>query len=133
VEKDFLTFLVDETMNLSGDLTSLEHKLQDYELQFLRGEFIPQLRMLRFQTVFGALDIPINWSVFEDTKPEGIVIDASSDEGHLFKVLRSAWDFRMKQILVTHADGFCYLVGFKAGEEVHLRDIMNPQEILKAA
>lgn len=120
-------------MGLKGDLTSLEQKLKDYGLDYLRGEFIPQLQVLRFETAFGALDMPINWSVFDSSNTEGSIIDATSPERHLFSVLRSAWDFRMKQILVTHADGYCYLVGFKAGEEVYLRDVMNPQELLKTA
>jgi hypothetical protein len=30
-----------------------------------------------------------------------------------------------------HADGFCYIVGLKSGDETHLHDLLNPQEWLK--
>ena len=62
-ETDFLSFLVDETLKLqkSGEstLSSLEQKITDYKLSFLKGEFIPQSQVLRFKTKFGDLDIPL--------------------------------------------------------------------------
>lgn len=138
-EKDFLSFLVDETLKLqaSGEvgLSSLELKLTDYNLSFMKGEFIPQSQMLRFQTPMGELDIPINWSVFSLTDEGEVdhVLSPDNDRDLFFKVLKSAWSQELEKVLVTHSDGFCYIVGLKAGEESHLHDLMNPQEWLSAA
>lgn len=137
-EKDFVSFLVDETLKLqkSGEveLSSLELKLKDYDLDFLKGEFIPQAQMLRFQTPFGALDIPINWSVFsiENSLAEFTLLDEKKDVDCFFSVIKAAWNRPIEKLLITHDDGFCYLVGLKMGEEVHLHDLLNPQEWLKA-
>ena len=50
--KDFVTFLVDETFKLQKtgevELSRLELKLKDYDLNFLKGEFIPQIQILRY-------------------------------------------------------------------------------------
>ena len=138
-DSDFLSFLVDETLRLqkSGEvkLSSLELKLSDYKLFFLKGEFIPQSRMLRFNTSFGTLDFPINWSIFsiESSRQMDLVISNTNDNDHLLEVLKSAWIGGLEKILVTHADGFCYIVGLKAGEDCYLHDILNPQELLEAA
>lgn len=136
---DFLSFLVDETLKLQqsgeGELSSLELKLNDYKLNFLKGEFIPQSQVLRFRTDFGVIDIPVNWSVFaiDHQAGEDVVLSQEHDKDHLFKVLKSVWNPSFTRMLVTHADGFCYLVGLQAGEEAHLHDLVNPQEWLKAA
>ena len=136
---DFLSFLVDETLKLhesgEGELSSLELKLKDYKLNYLKGEFIPQSQVLRFRTDFGVIDIPVNWSVFavDSTQGDDIILSAEKDEDHLFKVLKSVWNPAFERMLVTHADGFCYLVGLQVGEELHLHDLLNPQEWLKAA
>lgn len=138
-EKDFLSFLVDETLKLqqSGEqeLSSLELKLNDYGLDFLKGEFIPQSQMLRFNTSFGPLDIPINWSMFamNDSQSTDYVLSHENDNDHFLKVIKTAWKQDLNQLLITHADGFCYLVGLRAGEEGHLHDLLNPQEWLTAA
>ncbi len=138
-ESDFLSFLVDETLRLqkSGEvkLSSLELKLSDYKLFFLKGEFIPQSRMLRFNTSFGALDFPINWSIFsmESSRQSDLVISHTNDNDHLLEILKSAWIGGLEKILVTHADGFCYIVGLRAGEDFYLHDILNPQELLDVA
>ncbi|MFP5385017.1 MAG: hypothetical protein ACLGHN_03000 [Bacteriovoracia bacterium] len=138
-EKDFLSFLVDETLKLqqSGEceLSSLELKLNDYGLNFLKGEFIPQSQMLRFKTNFGPLDIPINWSVFaiDDSTSSDHVLSKDNDKDHFLEVIKTAWNKDLNQLLITHADGFCYLVGLKVGEEGHLHDLLNPQEWLTAA
>jgi hypothetical protein len=144
-EKDFLTFLVDETLKLQisgeAELSSLELKLRDYGLMFFRGEFVPQLQILRFRTTFGILDIPINWSVFAiDTikymgKKSTLdnVIDDENDNDHLLSVLRSVWPDDLEKILITHAEGFCYVVGLRIGEDSHLHDLLNPTEFLNAA
>lgn len=138
-ETDFLSFLVDETLKLqkSGEveLSSLELKLKDYNLSFLKGEFIPQYQILRFQSQFGTLDVPINWSVFslEHNESGDQVITTENDQDHLLEVFQAAWDPSMKQMLVTHADGFCYIVALKSGEEYYIHDLLNPQELLKAA
>ena len=137
-EKDFVTFLLDETLKLqnSGEsqLSSLELKLKDYDLEFFKGFFIPQSRMLRFTTHFGNLDIPVNWSVFsvENTHCDYTLLDKHTDQDCFFDVLKSAWGIPMEKLLITHADGFCYMVGLKSGEENHLHDLLNPQEWLKA-
>lgn len=138
-DTDFLSFLVDETLKLqkSGEveLSSLELKLNDYKLNFLKGEFIPQSQMLRFITSFGKLDIPVNWSIFAIDSTDGadIVLSKENDQDQLFEVLRSSWNPEFSKILVTHADGFCYLVGLRPVEEAHLHDLLNPQVWLKAA
>jgi hypothetical protein len=138
-EADFLSFLVDETLKLqkSGEveLSSLELKLSDYKLNFLKGEFIPQLQMIRFITSFGKIDIPVNWSIFAlETGLNGdVVLSDEKDEDHLFKVLKSCWDQNFSKMLITHSDGFCYLVGLHADEEAHLHDLLNPQVWLKNA
>lgn len=135
----FLSFLVDETFKLqsSGEirLSSLEQKLWDYDLSFLKGEFLPHTQLLRFQTPFGLIDIPVNWSVFalEDQKITHFMLDSENDVDSLFVVIQSAWSKELKQILITHADGFCYMVGLKAGDESHLHDLLNPQVLLRSA
>ncbi len=137
-ETDFLSFLVDETLKLQtsgvADLSTLELKLTDYGLEFLKGEFIPQLQMLRFKTTFGILDIPVNWSVFSigANSVSDTVLTSNSDKDHLLEIIKMAWNKNFSQLLVTHADGFCYLVGLEAGDESHLHDLLNPQEWLKA-
>jgi hypothetical protein len=144
-EKDFLSFLVDETFKLQisgeAELSSLELKLRDYGLIFFRGEFVPQLQIFRFWTSFGILDIPINWSVFAaDTinyrdKKSSLdhVIDNENDNDHLLCVLRSVWPDDLQKILITHAEGFCYVVGLRLGEDSHLHDLLNPTGFLNAA
>lgn len=137
-DTDFLSFLVDETLKLqkSGEieLSSFELKLTDYKLNFMKGEFIPQTQMLRFHSHFGVLDIPINWSVFSiDSGSGDVVLSSDEDKDHIFEVLTQAWDPSITRLLITHADGFCYLVGLKAHEQVHLHDLLNPQELLNAA
>jgi hypothetical protein len=136
---DFLSFLVDETLKLqqSGEveLSSLELKLTDYQLAFLKGEFIPQSQVLRFETPFGDLDFPINWSVFamDATSSSDVILSQENDTDHLLDVMRSAWKVPLDKMLITHADGFCYIVGLKAGEEAYVHDLLNPQEWLKSA
>jgi len=139
-ETDFLSFLVDETLKLqqSGEvaLSSLELKLKDYELPFLKGEFLPQTQVLRFIAPFGLIDLPINWSVFavdSATTSTDIVLSSTNDPDHLFEVLKARWKPQLSQLLITHADGFCYFVGLREGDENHLHDILNPQEWLKTA
>lgn len=138
-ETDFLSFLVDETLKLqkTGEvvLSSLELKLKDYDLPFLKGEFLPQIQALRFITPFGLLDLPINWSIFAmDSSSSGdAVLSTENDPDHLLEVLKVNWRPELSKLLITHADGFCYFVGLKEGDENHLHDILNPQEWLKAA
>lgn len=138
-ESDFLSFLVDETLRLQrsgeAELSSLEHKLCDYGLSYLKGEFITKTQMVRFISGFGILDFPINWSIFniENTQTDNTVLSNDNDKDSLFKVLRSIWNPEFETILVTHADGFCYFVGLKLGDENYLHDLLNPQEWLKAA
>ena len=136
---DFLSFLVNETFKLqkSGEdkLSSFELKLNDYGLTFFKGEFLPQLQVLRFKTSFGILDAPVNWSIFSvDKHPDDhTLLENDKDIDHLFSVFKAAWDVDLQQVLVTQADGFCYLVGLKRGEEGYLHDLLNPQEWLKTA
>jgi hypothetical protein len=137
--KDFLSFLVDETMKLqqSGEdeLSSLELKLSDYELEFLKGEFIPQSQMLRFHSPFGDLDVPVNWSVFsiENSYADYTLLDETHDVDNFFAVIKSSWKIPLSKLLITHSDGFCYVVGLKAGEEAHIRDLIKTEVWLKAA
>lgn len=136
-KSDFLSLLVDETFQLqtSGEshLSSLELKLRDYHLDFLKGEFIPQTQVLRFESPFGVLDIPMNWTLFSCEDSDHCLLDEESDSEKFFSVLSSAWKPSMDKLLILHADGFCYLVGLKSGEEFYLRDLLNPQEWLKSA
>lgn len=136
---DFLSFLVDETFKLQKDgeaaLSRLELKIKDYQLEFLKGEFIPQTQMLRFETPFGLMDIPINWSIFNTQVNSTCdhIIGLENDDDHLLNVLTKSWNVKAKKLLITHADGFCYVVGLRAGEENHIHDLLQDQEFLKAA
>ena len=138
-DKDFVSFLVDETLKLQksgdADLSSLELKLTDYGLNFLKGEFIPQTQILRFNTPFGNLDVPVNWSIFsvENSLAQYTLLDEKNDVDSFFFVIKSAWKQSIEQLLITHDDGFCYIIGLKQGEEVHIHDLINPQEWLKTA
>jgi hypothetical protein len=138
-DKDFVSFLVDETLKLQksgqGQLSSLELKLKDYGLEFFKGEFIPQGQILRFTTTFGNLDVPINWSIFsiENSMAQYTLLDQKNDVDNFFMVLKTAWNIPIEQLLITHDDGFCYLVALKRGEDAHLHDLINPQEWLKSA
>lgn len=137
-ETNFLSFLVNETLKLQKNgearLSSLELKLKDYKLNFIKGEFIPQSQVLRFESHFGRLDFPINWSVFSiESESSNFVLEKDNDKDCLFSILSSAWNKSFTKILVTHADGFCYLVGLEAGDECRLRDIINPQQNFKVA
>lgn len=131
-DSDFLTLLVDETFKLqeSGEdkLSSLELKLDDYNLEYLKGEFIPQNQILRFNTPFGVLDAPINWSIFslDNVNSESVILDQFHDLDHFYSVLKTAWNPSFAKVLITHADGFCYVVGLKAGEDTHIHDLLNP-------
>ena len=136
-DKDFVSFLVEETFKLqqSGDdkLSSLDLKLNDYALSYVKGEFIPQLQTIRFITPFGLLDIPVNWSCFdlEYTSRSYSLLGTHNDKDHFFEVIKKAWDDSLERLLVVHADGFCYLVGLKEGDEVYLHDLLHPQHWLK--
>lgn len=135
-ESDFLTFLVDETIKLqkSGEekLSSLELKLKDYGIVYFKGAFLPQTQLLRFQTNFGVLDIPVTWSSFKDAAD--VILSQENDPDFLFQIMKQNWNSAITKLLITNADGFCYLVGLKEGEENHLHDLLNPQELLiKAA
>jgi hypothetical protein len=136
---DFYSFLVDETLKLQqsgeAELSSLELKLKDYKLQFLKGEFIPQSQMLRFEAPFGVMDIPINWSIFslDWNTFQDVVLTANDDKDHFLEVMKATWNSEFSKMLVTHSEGFCYLVGLKAHDEVHLHDLLTPQEWLKTA
>ncbi|MGE3611254.1 MAG: hypothetical protein AB7I27_16800 [Bacteriovoracaceae bacterium] len=136
--KDFLSFLVDETLKLqkSGEaqLSSFELKLNDYGLIFLKGEFIPQFQILRFKTPFGVLDTPVNWPLFSLSNVFSYsLIDEVSDQDHFLEVMKANWNSSMDKLLITHADGFCYLVGLKQGEDSYLHDLVHHQEWLKSA
>ncbi len=137
--KHFVSFLLDETLKLqkSGEveLSSLELKLKDYRLSFLKGEFIPQTQILRFATPFGNLDIPVNWSIFsvENSLTRYTLLEAKNDVDNFLLIIKAAWKIPIEKLLITHDDGFCYMVGLKAGEDVHLHDLIHPQEWLKIA
>lgn len=135
---NLLNFLVEETYQLENNhltFSDLERKLYDFEISFLRGEFIPQIQMLRFHTPMGTIDVPVNWSCFAlDQGREYHWITASNDEDNLLKVMKLSWDKELKSLLVLQSDGYCYLIGLKEADEYHFDDLINPQEILiKAA
>ena len=138
-EKDLISFLVDETLKLQksghGELSSLELKLSDYGLNFFKGVFIPQAQILRFKTPFGKLDVPVNWSIFsvENSMADYTLLDEKNDVDNFFSVMRTAWNKPIEKLLVTHDDGYCFIIGLNAGEDVHIHDLVNPQEMLKSA
>jgi hypothetical protein len=138
-KKDFVSFLVDETFKLqkSGEveLSSLELKIKDYGLNFFKGEYIPQTQILRFQTTFGNLDVPVNWSIFsvENSLAQYTLLDEKNDVDNFFQVIKLAWNKPIEKILITHDDGFCYIVGLRQSELTHLRDLISPQEWHKSA
>jgi hypothetical protein len=138
-DKDFVSFLVEETLKLQqsgeGNLSSLDLKLSDYDLSYMKGEFIPQSCMLRFVTPFGLLDIPANWSCFdlECTSHGHVLLDKNNDADHFLEVIKEAWDKTIEMLLIIHSDGFCYLVGLKEGDEGHLHDLVHRQQWLKSA
>lgn len=137
-ESDFLTFLVNETLRLQksgkAELSSYDLRLKDYGLSFLKGEYIPQLQVIRFSSTKGDLDFPINWSVFSPEKSqEFTVLSEDFDKDHLFSILKSMWPQKLEMILVSHYDGFCYIVGLKPGDESHLSALMGHNQISNAA
>ncbi len=136
-DNDFLTFLVDETLQLQkrGEvkLSSLELKLNDYSLKFWKGVFIPPSQVLRFATPMGNMDVPMNWSVFSCVGSDHRVLDHNNDMDNFFTVIKSAWQLPLEKLVIIHADGFCYLVGLTQDQECHLHDLLNPQEWLKTA
>lgn len=134
-KSEFLSFLVDETMKLSQEektLTELERKFSDYKLSYLRGQFMPHSQVLRFNTPFGLLDIPINWNLFS-AEVSHQLLDETHDQDAFYSVMKSAWKTPLEKILIMHADGFSYLVALKAGEDFYIHDLLNQQEWLKAA
>jgi hypothetical protein len=136
-QTDLLSFLVEETLKLQqtgeDELSSLELKLKDYDLAYLKGEFIPQIQMLRFRLKGVVLDIPVNWSIFDlnHAGVEHLILTSANDPEKLFAVFKKIWLTHLEKMLITHADGFCYMVGLKAGDDAHLHDLINPQEWLK--
>lgn len=135
---DLVTFLVEETFKLQEasdeSISGLEAKIQDYHLNYLKGYFIPQTQMLRFNGPFGCIDIPTNWSHFsiENSLAEYTLMNDHNDADMFFKVIQNAWGIQLKSLVVTHENGFCFIIGLKSGEEVHLRDLLSSEEWLKA-
>lgn len=136
-DNDFLTFLVDETLKLQKrgeeNLSSLELKLSDYGLTFWKGEFIPQMQVLRFNSPLGPLDVPMNWSVFSCVGSDHRILDQQNDTDNFFSVMKGNWNKPLEKVVIIHADGFCYLVGLDSDEVGHLHDLLNPQHWLKSA
>ena len=67
----------------------------------------------------------------ENAQSDYTLLDPDTDQDCFFDVLKSAWGIPMEKLLITHADGFCYMVGLKSGDDTHLHDLLNPQEWLK--
>lgn len=136
-ESDFLTFLVDETLKLqkSGKkLSSFDLKLKDYGLNYLRGEYVPKLQVIRFRSDRGSLDFPINWSVFDTKKITGyLVLSQFDDQDHIFSVMKSIWGNAVEKILILEQEGHCYIVALKSGEDAHMRDLLKKEKALKSA
>lgn len=132
---NFLTFLVDETFRLNSathqSLGDLERKLADYGISFLRGQFIPQIQMLRFATPMGQLDIPINWSCFALEHGQDFSwVQTTNDNDGLLSIMKASWQSQIKSLLITQSQGYCYIIGLKENDEFYLQDLTNPQEIL---
>ena len=133
-KSNFLNFLVDETFRIQekshNELWSLERKLNDYRINFLRGEFIPQTQLLRFKTPLGLLDIPINWSCFAPEVGRDFThLRSDNDPESLLAILKSSWDKNLSSLLITQAQGYCYIIGLSQTDEQHFEDLINPQEI----
>jgi len=139
MSEDFFSFLVDETLKLQDskeiNLASLELKLKDYKLDFIRGQFIPQIRMLRFKSQLGILDVPVNWKLFDfsDEETNFKILNQKNDSDSFFTVITKYWNKKFSNLLIINADGFCYVVGLKAGEENLLHDLVNNETLYRAA
>lgn len=134
-KSNFLNFLVDETFRhntaTQQTLSDLERKITDYSISFLRGEFIPQIQMLRFATPMGRLDIPVNWSCFAlDQGQDYCWVQTQNDVDGLLTIMKASWNSSIKSLLVTQSQGYCYIIGLKESDELYLQDLTNPQEIL---
>jgi hypothetical protein len=136
-DSEFLSFLVDETLKLhaSGEAQDFETKLRDYKLGFLKGEFIPQIQVVRFVSPIGILDFPVNWSVFnlEWAGSQDTLLESNSDPDHLLELIQENCFPTISKLLITHSQGLCYIVGFRPEEEVYLHDILNHQDPLSTA
>lgn len=133
-KSNFLNFLVDETFRLQetnhSELSSLEHKLKDYGIHYLRGEFIPQTQLLRFYAPMGILDIPTNWSCFALEHGQDYThLRADNDPENFLSILKSAWKKDLSSLLITQSQGYCYIIGLGLADEEHFADLINPQEI----
>lgn len=133
-KSNFLDFLVDETLQPhfpTSQHCDLERKLHDYGISYIKGEFIPQIQMLRFHTAIGLMDIPINWSYFTlDHGKDYTWLNESNDEEGLLFILKGQWKKSIKSLLITQAAGHCYIVALQESEEFYLQDLTNLQEML---
>lgn len=137
-DKNFYQKLVEETLkhqsttkNLYSE--SLEKKLKHFGLNFMKGMFIPQTGLIRFQTKYGALDIPSNWSHFQQ------MIDSDSDQmftlkeddDHFLDILQHYYDDYFSYVCLTQENGYFYLVMVKKNQKElwdHLRSEKSGQE-----
>lgn len=136
-KSNFLQFLVDETLKLHSEIhlfSDLERKLNDYDIPFLKGTFIPQIQMLRFEGPMGIIDVPANWYCFHfELNEDYHWIQSADDEALLLHVLRKSWSSQIHSLLIMQADGYCYIAGLKESDEFYLQDLVNPQEQLRKA
>jgi hypothetical protein len=79
--------------------------------------------------------VPVNWSIFsvENSLAQYTLLDEKNDVDSFFQVIKLAWNRPIEKLLITHDDGFCFIVGLNQGEESHLHDLINPQVWLKTA
>ncbi len=119
-DKDFYQKLVEETLrHQSGtkhlQTQSLDKKLRHFELNFLKGMFIPQTGLIRFQTKIGPLDIPSNWSHFKqlvDSESDQF-LNLKEDDDHFLDILQHYFQDTFSYIWLTLDEGNCYLVMIK--------------------
>ncbi len=139
MSNDFLSFLVNETYKLQSEgenrLHSMENKIQDSGLEFLKGEFIAPISVFRFKSHLGNIDVPVRWDLFDLNQVETgyRILDEQNDQQHFFSVIQAVWKIKVEKILMIQADGYIYLVGLKVGDDNFLRSLINNKEVFRAA
>ena len=136
-DKNFFQTLVEETLKHQTKTKNLhtqnlEKKLRHFELNFLKGMFIPQTGLIRFQTKIGPLDIPSNWSHFKqlmDSESDQL-LNLKEDDDHFLDVLQHYYGERFTYVWMTMEEGYCYLVMIKKHQKElwdHLRSEKSGQ------
>jgi hypothetical protein len=130
-DKNFYQKLVEETLRHQSTTKhlhsqSLDKKLNHFGLNYLKGMFIPQTGLIRFQTKLGPIDIPSNWSHFKqlvDSESDQM-LSLKEDDDHFLDILQHYYEDSFSYIWLTLEEGYCYLVMIKKHQKElwdHLR------------